>query len=384
VGRNVSTDYVYKRAYIYQNNAWQPQNLTASTALVSSNWYTSFASVPLPSGSITTSWTYAVGYVCAWNGVAWKCGCADSACTTGHWQLQAFERAAQTTTTGTVSQNSADGSTITPTSGGSLTTSAGQWTFGTAKSNGSSLILINGSQPSGDNGASAVLLLVYNGGNMYQKTAQGAWWEWNGSGWTQIAGDPRGTTTGDLGVPAPAQAAGFTTLALNADFSQSTYSNVANWVDGCGGPTSGFRWIYRWFPSGGGAPCSEITQVADETLGGQQVLHLQYLPAYNSPGTNTNQQILQITLPSVPYGDNNNYLPIEGYTEMTFRYADGLNQSKQVNNSGWFNGGGGGHSDYLEPDFFLKFAPTRVVVITAGYMGMEDSTIASYCRWRWS
>ena len=99
VGRNVSTDYIYKLAYIYQNNAWQPQNLTSSSALVSSNWYTSFASVPLPSSSISSSWTYAVGYVCAWNGLSWHCGCADSSCTTGYWQLQAYERPAQTTTT---------------------------------------------------------------------------------------------------------------------------------------------------------------------------------------------------------------------------------------------------------------------------------------------
>ena len=38
IGRNVSSDYVYKLAYIYQNNAWQPLNLTSSSALLSSNW----------------------------------------------------------------------------------------------------------------------------------------------------------------------------------------------------------------------------------------------------------------------------------------------------------------------------------------------------------
>jgi hypothetical protein len=99
VGRNVSTDYVYKLAYIYQGSAWAPQNLTSASALQSSNWYTGKASITLPSSSITSSWTYAVGYVCAYvspstgsGSATWKCGCADAACTTGYWQLQAYKR----------------------------------------------------------------------------------------------------------------------------------------------------------------------------------------------------------------------------------------------------------------------------------------------------
>lgn len=92
IGRNNQSDYVYKLGYLYQNNAWQPYTLTSSSALVSSNWFPAFASVSLPSGLPSSSWTYAVGYVCSYVNSAWKCGCADSACTTGYWQLQAFER----------------------------------------------------------------------------------------------------------------------------------------------------------------------------------------------------------------------------------------------------------------------------------------------------
>ena len=181
VGRNVSTDYVYKLAYIYLNGSWQSQNLTSSSALVSSNWYTAFASVPLPSSSITSSWTYVVGYVCAWNGFSWHCGCADSSCTTGYWQLQAYERPAQTTTTTTSNTTgnctpSSSGTTITPGSGTITDGSCNSWTVTSG-----GLIAKNGVTNASYSGGGVILMLYYNG-SVYQENSGHSWYQWNGSG----------------------------------------------------------------------------------------------------------------------------------------------------------------------------------------------------------
>ncbi len=343
VGRSVSTDYVYKLAYVYQNNAWAPQTLTSSSALVSSNWYTAFANVAIPSSSLSSSWTYAVGYVCAWNGLSWKCGCADSACATGKWQLQAYERPAQTTTTGgtTGSTNSPDGSTITPTSGGSLTTSAGRWTFGAAKGDGNYFILLNAGQVNST--AAAVLLLVYNNGNMYQETVQGTWWQYTGTGsigWTQITGDPRGSTTGGGGSPCknptpphPAAAVGFTTLTYCADFTQqSSINNVFNgvaqttnwtrmsWLD-CNplhqGAVAGKQWFkYDTISGTLGGPCGAVT-VAPDSLSGVNALQITLQPSYG-------QTPMGLTTAVDPCSDTTNacYLVIPGtniYAEINWR-----------------------------------------------------------------
>src|SRR5690348_16001070 len=84
-----------------------------------------------------------------------------------------------------------------------------------------------------------------------------------------------GNPSADLSVqivpappPAPAVAAGFTTLTLNADFSTPFYANKANWLD-CGGATSP-QWYKQWvaFGSNGvAAPCSAILQETDPLTG---------------------------------------------------------------------------------------------------------------------
>lgn len=51
-------------------------------------------------GSSTSSWTSALGDVCSWNGLAWKCGCADTACAAGREQRQTFSGLSQNNTTG--------------------------------------------------------------------------------------------------------------------------------------------------------------------------------------------------------------------------------------------------------------------------------------------
>jgi hypothetical protein len=98
------------------------------------------------------------------------------------------------TTTATVSvaasSLSPDGSTLTPGSGATLTTSAGTWSFSAATDSSGNIILLNGQQAGGD--GSGILLLVYNGGQMYAENSTQSWYQWTSSGWNEIAGDPRG------------------------------------------------------------------------------------------------------------------------------------------------------------------------------------------------
>jgi hypothetical protein len=89
VGSNQSNQYIYNKGYLYQSSAWQPITLTSSSVLISSAWYTGSAQATLSVDP--ASWTYIVGYVCAWNGQIWQCGCATTSCTTSYWQLQAFQ-----------------------------------------------------------------------------------------------------------------------------------------------------------------------------------------------------------------------------------------------------------------------------------------------------
>lgn len=83
---------------------------------------------------------------------------------------------------------SPDGSKITPASGGSLTTAAGIWTFGTGTGAGGNVILLNGAPAlSGE----ATELYVLNVGNLYAFNSFSNWYQWTG-GWTRLSAAPPG------------------------------------------------------------------------------------------------------------------------------------------------------------------------------------------------
>jgi hypothetical protein len=100
VGRNVSNGYIYKVNYIYQNNAWQPFNLTSSSALQSNSWYSKFAPLPFPPAPLPPP-----GPMPSTTSIP--------ACTSGKCQLQAFKAAAQGTTGGTTGVVTTSGGTTT-------------------------------------------------------------------------------------------------------------------------------------------------------------------------------------------------------------------------------------------------------------------------------
>ena len=125
-------------------------------------------------------------------------------------------------------------------------------------------------------------------------------------------------------VPAPAQAAGFTTLALNADFTTPTYSNTGTYINECGA-SSGWRWFL--FYSGAGHPnqvsCGKASITTDPTYGGQ-VLDLQYLPSDLQAGINAggNGNYIELQWPVGYHASSDAIgptLPNEMYTEITFR-----------------------------------------------------------------
>jgi hypothetical protein len=82
-------------------------------------------------------------------------------------------------------------------------------------------------------------------------------------------------------VPAGAQAAGFTTLAANYDFSQSLYATQSNWLD-CTGGNDSLSWHAGEPGIGPGSQVAcNIFQGADPSTG-DTVMHFQYLASYGS------------------------------------------------------------------------------------------------------
>lgn len=89
---------------------------------------------------------------------------------------------------------SPDGTSITPTSGGSLITADGTWTFGTSTGPGGTTILLNG-DANATGWASGVELIVENGGQLYQLNSLGDWFVWSAGQWL--------AASGPLPAPAP-------------------------------------------------------------------------------------------------------------------------------------------------------------------------------------
>src|ERR1019366_7392348 len=65
-----------------------------------------------------------------------------------------------------------------------IDSSGGTWTVDNNK-----VCYLNGTVPSG---CSNVATLLYYTGSIYVFNTFGTWYQWNGSSWTTISGDPRG------------------------------------------------------------------------------------------------------------------------------------------------------------------------------------------------
>jgi hypothetical protein len=92
VGNGASTQYIYNKGYYWTGTQWSQFTLDCSS-FVYSSWCIGDASHTHSISSTQLANTnYYVAYVCSWTASTWKCGCADTSCTTGDWQLQAFKK----------------------------------------------------------------------------------------------------------------------------------------------------------------------------------------------------------------------------------------------------------------------------------------------------
>jgi hypothetical protein len=121
-------------------------------------------------------------------------------------------------------------------------------------------------------------------------------------------------------TPTPAQNAGFTHCALNADFTSATYSNPATFVDNCGATTQ-FRWYWDQNLSATPMNCSDITMVPDGAL--SQVLLLTLPVAEYQAGLNGGAHGGMLDFPGVSYDAslpcNAPCFPNEVYIQYTYR-----------------------------------------------------------------
>jgi hypothetical protein len=93
VGVGDPNQAVYKDAYSYKNGRWNRHSLAGT---VTGDWIigqgTVTPGIQVPANTSLASPYYFVGYVCTNRSGVWKCGCSDTACTSGKWQLQAYTR----------------------------------------------------------------------------------------------------------------------------------------------------------------------------------------------------------------------------------------------------------------------------------------------------
>jgi hypothetical protein len=118
-------------------------------------------------------------------------------------------------------------------------------------------------------------------------------------------------------VPLPAQAAGFTTLAANYDFTQPFYATQSNWL-GCK-PLDGND--HQWFQGGvitgnPPSPCSAIRQ-ANDPLTGQPVLNMTWLPSYHTNADNNYTTGIQTVNDDLTHGVSWPF----GYYEFIYRVS---------------------------------------------------------------
>jgi hypothetical protein len=120
------------------------------------------------------------------------------------------------------------------------------------------------------------------------------------------------------GIPAPAVAAGFTTVAIDDDFSQPSWANTATWLDCNDGvtspPSSPLYWrVWSGFgPSP--APCSSVLQATDP-LTGLPALRMYWNSSFYNPAASMATNPLQNT----NGGGTGRPIPPNAYIEITTR-----------------------------------------------------------------
>ncbi len=142
------------------------------------------------------------------------------------------------------------------------------------------------------------------------------------AGFPSVCGVNCGAPPPPPSTPAQAQAAGFTTQALSADFTVvgGAYSNTATYIDNCGATAALRFYLTDFIGQPSGISCGATTITTD---GGTQVLHIQ------TPGGS----YYQLNYPGywLKSGGSPGF-PLEMYVDITFRIASSV-LAQNINSS---------------------------------------------------
>lgn len=90
--------YIYEKGYHWKGDHWETVNFSGPDKVSGHPWYRNSASATINlSSSDLSNKNYVVAYVCTWRTNQWKCGCSDSTCAQGKWQIQTFKKTTDTT-----------------------------------------------------------------------------------------------------------------------------------------------------------------------------------------------------------------------------------------------------------------------------------------------
>jgi hypothetical protein len=90
LGNGLPTQVIYDQGHLWAGSQWLTVNLSGPERAYP-GWFKGSANSTLSSLELAQT-KYFVAYICTWAGSTWKCGCADSACNQGYWQLQPFRK----------------------------------------------------------------------------------------------------------------------------------------------------------------------------------------------------------------------------------------------------------------------------------------------------
>jgi hypothetical protein len=95
LGKGDPLQYTYNQGYLFKTggSAWTAIPYTSTESLIANAWYPKTANTTIFLTSMELSQpSYALAYLCTWNGSGWTCGCRDASCTQSYWQMQSFKR----------------------------------------------------------------------------------------------------------------------------------------------------------------------------------------------------------------------------------------------------------------------------------------------------
>jgi hypothetical protein len=153
-------------------------------------------------------------------------------------------------------------------------------------------------------------------------------------------------------VPAVAQAAGFTTLALNSDFSQPLYAIQSNWLDCFPNGNKSLPWHEADIFNKGNAPPCNVPQVQDPVTG-DTVIDMYFDPSWGDTCKGCIQNQLQLVTKTrdgtVPVSYPTGYYEIEMRANWGGTYSSGCSTvGAGAYNAMWFGIDGGFEWDNVE------------------------------------